>query len=153
METEVTELDGACARQVLEVVPAIMGHVAAGVHRELEDGRWLTMGQFRVLHLIQKGAGSASDLARFQKVSQPTISRQVDGLVTKGLVVRRPDPTDRRVAHLELTERGAALLKELEARACRRVSRALAALTPADKEAVLHGLTLLRSVFGQPNDQ
>lgn len=153
METEVTELDEACARQVLEVVPAIMGHVAAGVHRELEDGRWLTMGQFRALYLIQKGVGSVSDLARCQKVSQPTISRQVDGLVTKGLVVRRPDPADRRVAHLELTERGAALLKELEARACRRVSRALAALTPSEKETVFAGLALLRSAFEQPTEE
>ncbi len=149
IESEITELDKVCAERVLEIVPAIMRYIAAGVHQELEDGRWLTMGQFRLLHLIQKGVGSVSDLARFQNVSQPTISRQVDGLVKKGLVTRQPDPADRRVVHLELTERGAELLTELERRTCRRVSRSLASLAPAEKEAVLEGLTMLQSVFGQ----
>lgn len=151
MEVEVTDLDEACARRVLEVVPAIMRNIAAGVHQELEDGRWLTMGQFRLLHLIQKGVGSVSDLARYQNVSQPTISRQVDGLVKKGLVTRRPDPADRRVVHLELSGRGVELLEDLEARARRRMSETLAPLTLAEKEAVYEGLTLLQSAFEEPN--
>lgn len=149
METKVTDLDEACARRVLEVVPAIMRHIAAGVHQELEDGRWLTMGQFRLLHLIQKGVRSVSDLARCQSVSQATISRQVDGLVQKGFVTRRPDPTDRRVVHLALSERGVDLLEDLKARACRRMSEILAPLTVAEKECVIEGLTLLQSTFEQ----
>lgn len=152
MKAKVTDLDQACARHVLEVVPAVMRHIAAGVHQQLEDGRWLTMGQFHLLHLIQKGVGSVSDLARCQNVSQPTISRQVDGLVTKGLVIRRPDPTDRRVVHLELSEQGVALLKDLEEQARRRVSGVLAPLTPAEKERICEGLILLRAAFDQPDD-
>lgn len=149
MEKDSASLDGACARRVLEVIPAIGRHIAAGVHQELGDGRWLTMGQFRLLHLIQKGVGSVSDLARCQNVSQPTISRQVDGLVQKGLVTRQPDPNDRRVTHLELSERGVELLDHLEMRARRRVSEALATLSAEEKERVYDGLTLLQSVFGR----
>lgn len=153
METKLTGLDEVCARQVLEVVPMIMRHIAAGVHQELEDGRWLTMGQFRLLHLIQKGVGSVSDLARCQNVSQPTISRQVDGLVTKGLVIRQPDPIDRRVIHLELSDQGAGLLKEVETLVRRQVAQALASLTPAEKERISEGLALLQSVFEQPDSE
>ncbi|MBS1253911.1 MAG: Multidrug resistance operon repressor [Anaerolineales bacterium] len=152
METEIENLDSACSRRVLEVVPVVMRHIAAGVHQELEDGRWLTMGQFRLLHLIQKGVGSVSDLARCQNVSQPTISRQVDGLVKKGLVARKPDPTDRRVNHLELSDRGVELLQDLEARARRRVSEILRPFSPAEKECVYEGLGLLRSAFEQPDE-
>lgn len=151
-ETKTTDLDEACARQVLETVPSIMRNIAASIHQELEDGRWLTMGQFRVLHLIQKGRSSVSDLARCQNVSQPTISRQVDGLVQKGLVTRRPDPSDRRVIHLELSERGIDLLQDLEARAHRRVAEALTPLTITEKKSILEGLALLRSVFERPDD-
>lgn len=146
---EITDLDRDCARRVLEVIPTVMRHIAAGVHQELEDGRWLTMGQFRLLHLIQKGVGSVSELARCQSVSQPTISRQVDGLVKKGLVTRRPDATDRRVVHLELSERGVELLEDLEARAQRRVAETLASLSVAEKEQLLAGLTLLQTAFDQ----
>ncbi|MFQ5856470.1 MAG: MarR family winged helix-turn-helix transcriptional regulator [Anaerolineae bacterium] len=152
MKVEVTDLDQACARHVLEVVPAVMRHIAAGVHQQLDGGRWLTMAQFHLLHLIQKGVGSVSDLARCQSVSQPTISRQVDGLVTKGLVLRRPDPTDRRVVHLELSEQGIELLKDLAAQARQRVAESLAPLSPAEKECLCEGLALLQSAFEQPQD-
>ncbi len=149
METEFEDLDSACARRVLEVVPAVTRHIAAGVHQELEDGRWLTMGQFRLLHLIGKGVGSVSDLARCQSVSQPTISRQVDGLVQKELVTRQPDANDRRVTRLELSQRGEGLLQDLEKRAARRVSETLSSLTPAEKEHIVEALNLLQSVFDE----
>ena len=150
---EVADWDEACARRVLETIPVVMRYIAAGVHHELDDGRWLTMGQFRVLHLIWKGVGSVSDLARCQNVSQPTISRQVDGLVKKGLVTREPDLADRRVIHLALSEKGDTLLQDLEARACRRVSETLASLTVAEKERVYEGLALLQSAFEQSDEQ
>jgi DNA-binding MarR family transcriptional regulator len=147
MEREVAELDDACAHLVLEVVPAIMRDIAAGVHQELEDGRWLTMGQFRVLYLIHDGVAFVSELARFQNVSQPTISRQVDGLVTKGLVARHTDPTDRRVIHLELTEQGRTLLETIRTRLYHRVAETLTALSPTEKEQVAEGLRLLHVRF------
>lgn len=149
MERQVVELDDACARLVLDVVPAIMRDIAAGVRQELGDGRWLTMGQYRVLYLIQDGVGSVSELARCQSVSQPTISRQVDGLVTKRLVTRQPDPADRRVIHLELTEQGSALLEKIGARVSRRVSETLTTLTLPEKERVAEALRLLHLRFDQ----
>jgi DNA-binding MarR family transcriptional regulator len=140
----VTETSEACAQQLLDAVPAIMRYIASGVHCELENGRWLTMGQFRLLHLIEKGVDSVSELARHQSVSLPSISRQVDGLVKKGLVVRQPNPDDRRVIQLTLSDSGVQLLAGLEARAHERVTQTLRSLTQREKEIVFEALVLLQ---------
>jgi DNA-binding MarR family transcriptional regulator len=142
------DISEACAQQVLDAVPAIMRFIASGVHCELEDGRWLTMGQFRLLHLIEQGVGSVSELAEHQNVSLPSISRQVDGLVKKGLVVRQPSSKDRRVIQLALSNSGAQLLDNLMVRTQQRVAQTLSPLTPSQKQTVLDGLTLLQHVVG-----
>lgn len=141
------DVSEACAEQVLDAVPAIMRFIASGVHCELEGGRWLTMGQFRLLHLIEQDVDSVSQLADHQNVSLPSISRQVDGLVKKGLVLRQPNASDRRVIQLALSDSGAKLLDDLMARTQQRVARSLSPLTPTEKKLVFEGLALLQSVL------
>lgn len=58
------------------------------------------------LHVGPPPAAHSSTLARELNVSDPTVSDAIAALVRKGLVVRTPDPQDRRRHELSLTPAG-----------------------------------------------
>lgn len=84
------------------------------VLRDVDPG--LTFRQYRLLRRIVDGATTLTALGRQVTISLPTLSESIDGLVRKGLVERRVDPADRRVANLVLTPLGDAVLAESQAR-------------------------------------
>ena len=53
----------------------------------------------------------------------------VDRLVRQGLVVRRDDPSDRRVVRLALSDTGESLVTKLHATACRKTANLLVSLS------------------------
>jgi DNA-binding MarR family transcriptional regulator len=54
---------------------------------------------------------SMKELASCLGVAPPSATAMVDSLVTDGLVVRKPDPQDRRGIRLRLTPKGRALMR------------------------------------------
>ena len=84
----------------------------------------LSLPQYRVLAFLDEGDAAPSDLAGRLSVSRPSITALMDGLITRGLVERRPDPDDgRRVSH-HLTEDGRSNLRSAD----RAVGNRLAAI-------------------------
>jgi DNA-binding MarR family transcriptional regulator len=81
-------------------------------------------------------ARRVKELARELDVGIPTMSEAVITLVAKGLVVRRPDPADRRAKSLACTSTGRAVARRLDSAAAFLVPT-LADLAPADKAATL----------------
>jgi DNA-binding MarR family transcriptional regulator len=78
-----------------------------------EGDNRLTIAQFRCLQTIANPGDSpatTSSLAELTRVTAPTMSSMIDGLVARDLVVRRPDPGSRRRMHLVVTPQGEALL-------------------------------------------
>ena len=60
----------------------------------------LSLPQYRVLAFLDEGGAAPSDLAGRLSVSRPSVTALMDGLITRGLVERHPDPEDgRRVTH------------------------------------------------------
>lgn len=53
-----------------------------------------------------------TELGRHATITLPAISESVDGLVAKGLLIRRANERDRRESHLLLTEAGREALRE-----------------------------------------
>lgn len=62
--------------------------------------------QIGVLYALSRGRLLTSELARKFDVTNPTITRTVDGLVERGYVERQPDASDRRKIYLQLTPKG-----------------------------------------------
>ena len=96
-----------------------------------------SMREYDVLYTLSKCPEPIrlSELNRHVLLSQPALSRLVDRLVERGLVVRQPDPSDRRGVRLSLTCSGRALQRQIGSRHARGVSRAMrAALTPGEME-------------------
>jgi DNA-binding MarR family transcriptional regulator len=96
-----------------EFFPPVWHTVRAHIHQQAVENFDITVVQFHILRRIRKGTDSVSKLADDRHTSRPAISRAVDVLVKKGLVLRTQNPEDRRNIQLSLTDGGAALLEAL----------------------------------------
>ncbi|SCA57204.1 putative transcriptional regulator, MarR family [Candidatus Terasakiella magnetica] len=104
----------------------------------------VTPGQFGVLTLIASNEGmSQSAVARSLGVERSTMVAVIDGLENRGLVLRKPSPTDRRSNALVLSDEG----KEVYARGLELAKKSDRVTTSAlnDEEAV-QLVTLLRKM-------
>ena len=67
----------------------------------------------RYLHSHQRGP-KVSELGGFLRVTTPSVTQMINGLEARGLVERGPDPEDRRVVRVRLTEEGLRVTQEAE---------------------------------------
>lgn len=75
----------------------------------------LTFRQFRLMERIAGGQTTVTQLGRSATIALPAISESVDGLVSKGLLIRRANERDRRESQLSLTDSGRAALHQADA--------------------------------------
>lgn len=94
----------------------------------------LTRAQWLALTRLDRRPGvSQSELADMMEIEKAPAGRIVDRLEEKGWVERRPEPTDRRVNRIYLTERGQRVQAAIRPIAEATVNDALAGLTDADR--------------------
>ncbi|MFG3705109.1 MarR family winged helix-turn-helix transcriptional regulator [Micromonospora sp. NPDC047670] len=94
---------------------AVSWEIAREVHPHLEPNAYGLL-----LWLRRCGSVRLTDLAARLGVGKGTLSRQIHGLESLGLIRRDPDPTDRRAAQLSLTEEGQ---RRFDAAQCGRLER------------------------------
>jgi DNA-binding MarR family transcriptional regulator len=105
--------------------------------------------QCHVLHLIEPGRPMAMRrLAETLSCDASNVTGLIDRLESRGLVLRRPSPDDRRVKVLDLTPTGSRLRAELLRRMTRR-RLPLAQLSADDQRALVR--ILERLVGGEPD--
>ncbi len=94
----------------------------------------LTRAQWLALTRIHRRPGvSQSELADMMEIEKAPAGRIVDRLEEKNWVERRPEPSDRRVNRIYLTELGARVHAAIAPLADTTVRDALAGLTPAEQ--------------------
>ncbi len=140
------------AKKILEIVPLLRSSINAHIHHEIDRSRWVTPGQMRMLYLIDQGITGVQELAARQRVSAPTVSRQVDCLVEKGLVQRERLQTDRRMVVLTLTLQGMQIFRSVMGSAQTWVAAQLSGLEPAELANLLGALDALRESFKPETD-
>ena len=104
----------------------------------------LSLPQYRVLAFLDEGEAAPSDLAGRLSVSRPSITALMDGLITRGLVDRRPDTDDGRRVHHHLTDDGRDTLQQADQAVGDRLVAATKALG-GDGSVLIAGLAR----FGQ----
>lgn len=134
------------ARQVLEVVPAVMRTVRAQMR---ESGAAnLSVPQFRTLGFIDRHRGaSLSDVAEHIGLTLPSMSKLVDGLVARKLVIRQSHADDRRRITLGLTARGCAVLQSARESTQASLVERIATLTENERVIVVHAMQILQPLF------
>ena len=86
--------------------------------RFLKASADLTVPQYNALRILRGSHPTrltSSDVGERMIARDPDVTRLVDRLVTRGLVARVRSRQDRRVVEVGATERGLALLRELDA--------------------------------------
>jgi DNA-binding MarR family transcriptional regulator len=91
-------------------------------------------GYLVLLAASEHSGQSQLAIARRLGVDKTVMTYLVDALVDKGLIVREPDPHDRRVRTLVLTDDGRASLDAARAHIAAAENRLLAPLSSADAE-------------------
>ncbi|MFJ8013426.1 MarR family winged helix-turn-helix transcriptional regulator [Streptomyces sp. NPDC096339] len=103
----------------------------------------ITPAQSRLLRLVSHYEGEQpprmADLAARLEVVPRAVTTLVDGLEAAECVRRAPDPANRRVVRIELTETGRATLRRLRNARTDAAEEILAPLT-ADQREILGGL-------------
>jgi DNA-binding MarR family transcriptional regulator len=126
-----------------QIDPAVEGIVAriakaerylvASFRRSLASAG-LTQQDFGVLMALHRRSCSHGALCRELTVSTGAMTNRLDKLEQAGLVVRTPDPNDRRGVLLELTDQGRAALDQYMDAASTREKALLAGLGSREKQ-------------------
>jgi DNA-binding MarR family transcriptional regulator len=110
-----------------------------------EDGAdGLTGARASALSVVcYRGPLTATELARRERVSAPTISRIVDALVRDGLVRRESSGTDRRAVPLAVTTEGRRRMERGRSRRIQHLATELGGLSRAELDVLDQAIALL----------
>ncbi|TWI04790.1 DNA-binding MarR family transcriptional regulator [Luteimonas cucumeris] len=98
---------GLLFRQVRDAMWARMERELAGL------GHDLTFSQYITLKKLADGTAGVTDLARAAELNPGAMTRLLDKLEAKGLVVRSADPDDRRAINIQLTDAGLVIWQDI----------------------------------------
>ena len=127
--------DGLLAEQLLRLTRRV--HRIQKRHLERRE-LGITPAQSRLLRTLAHYGSPPrmADLAERLEVVPRAVTTLVDGLEANGKVRRVPDPANRRVIRIELTDDGRAALRELRAARRSAAEEILAPLGDAQREAL-----------------
>lgn len=97
----------------------------------------LTRPQWLALVRLKRRPGaSQSELADMMEIEKAPAGKIVDRMEEKGWVERRPDPSDRRINRIHLTDRGERIYAAIQPISAATVIDALDSLSPAERDRV-----------------
>ncbi|QRK09679.1 MarR family transcriptional regulator [Archangium violaceum] len=112
----------------------------------------VTPPQFSVLTMLVAYPGlSNADLARLSLLTPQTVSVIVANLERSGAISRRPHAVHGRIQHIDVTDKGAALLARCRERV-RGLEQQLLEGLSADEERVIRRWLVGLAVEGEPED-
>lgn len=139
-----TTLPAPAAQDLQEALGQVVRRLVFGRYDTRSPLAELPVAQLRCLHVIRCHEGQKmQDLADVLAVKMPTLSQIVERLVRRGMVERHPDPADRRVVRLRLTDTARTALCAADAARQARLAVVSDALSPGEHAQVLAGLSLL----------
>lgn len=134
------------AREILEVVPHIMHTIRT--HMRSHSSAELSVPQFRTLAFLNRWPGaSLSDVAENIGLTLPSMSKLVDGLVTRQLVQREASPVDRRCITLALTSLGQTSFQAAYQATQIQLAELLTKLNDTERATVVAAMSALRPIF------
>jgi DNA-binding MarR family transcriptional regulator len=108
----------------------------------------VSLTEYDVIFNLYRQPGRAArirDLNRLLLLSQPSVSRLLDRLVGRGLVVKRRDPDDARGTIVELTEHGAEVFRRFGAHHARSIMAWMSAHDAGELERLAQITAKLRA--------
>jgi len=103
--------------------------------------------QFAALAALERHSGwTPGDLAEYEKVQPPSMTRVIAVLEDRGLVTRAPHTTDRRQVVLTVTEDGRAVVLRARRRRDEWLAKRLKELTPQERATLRAAAPILEKL-------
>lgn len=115
-----------------------LGQLFASHGHDISPEEWAVL-----LLLWRDGAKTPGAIAGVTFRDRTTVTRLIDGMVRKGLVLRDADPADRRKSIVRTTGHGNNLQQDLVPIARTLIARALHGIDPADVETTVRSLSAM----------
>ncbi len=93
---------------------------------------------------------TAREIAAFLSIDKGYMSRMLQGLEQKGLIIREKAEKDAREKILRLTEEGICLNEILEEKADQRILSQIENIDAADYQILLHAMETIKKIMGEP---
>jgi len=117
----------------------------ARMEKELADaGHDLTFSHFITIKKLAAGTAGVTDLARAADLNPGAMTRLLDKLEARGLLVRTADPGDRRALQIHLTDAGSAMWRDIDQCGQRVRERALRGMDDATRAQLTHLIEQVR---------
>jgi len=139
--------DRLISSQLLDMLPPVIRAIRSAM--AAHAGGHFTVPQFRVLGFVSLQPCTSKQLAEWQGVSLPAMSRMVACLVRRRLLTRTPDANDRRQAQLRLSARGKQEFERLRRSIETSLAQRIATLQDAQKRSLMTSLTALGELFSE----
>lgn len=97
-----------------------------------------------LLALPETGSVTMNDLSVTMKLANSTMTRMVDQLTQKSMVIREPDPDDRRIVRVQLTEQGQDEKVRLKKAMQDLFYQILENIPQGEREQIIHSLETLK---------
>jgi DNA-binding MarR family transcriptional regulator len=123
----------------------------ARLMRQQDDGDLGATATAALATVRKRGPLTLGELASFEQVSPPTMTKVVEKLEGRGFVTRRIDPDDRRVARVSVAAAGTRYLERSRARRAAWLAARLDRLAPQQLAQLAGTIELLEAVIGEPD--
>jgi DNA-binding MarR family transcriptional regulator len=108
----------------------------------------MSVAQYRALCALERNpTASVSTLAELLGATQPTVSRLISGLVSRGYVTRKTCSDDRRQCTLGLTAKGHQRVDRARQANQEALSEEIAHLDPQAQQKIIDVMKTLQEVF------
>jgi len=124
------------------------------VEAQIERGGLTGPQQSAMRVLVTSNGLSLKDLSKELGLAHSTVSGIVDRLQKQGLVKRTVDQSDRRLIKIEASDRVREFLRDTwPSLEMHPLAEAIRAATPSERQQVLHGVRILRSLLERRNEK
>lgn len=143
--------------------PASSGSTLGLLFRQVRDAMWarmadelsraghdLSFSQYIVLKKLATGTSSATELARAAELNPGAMTRLIDKLIARGLVIRHTDPGDRRAVRIDLSDAGQAIWRDIDQCGNRVRERAMAGMDESERRQLIRLLERTRDNLAFP---
>ncbi|MFH5836888.1 MarR family winged helix-turn-helix transcriptional regulator [Proteiniclasticum sp. C24MP] len=142
-EEERNQLDEALSLKLFVVLTRALDSVRKSIEKEIRS-YGLNPTEFAVLELLyNKGEQTVQKIGEKVLIASSSITYVVDKLEKKNLILRTPNPEDRRITQVSITEKGKALMDDIFPGHAKAVQRILEGLTMEEKEEMISQLKKL----------
>lgn len=130
-----------------------LGRALIGIEEPVLAENGLSMWAYAVLiGLGDEPVRTQAALAEAIGADKSRVIPVLDDLQNRGLITRRPDPTDRRVRLVAISDEGRQLRDRAQTAIQRAEGQLLEQLPQADQQAFLRSLRILTESVAQPRD-